>query len=166
MIIWGQGGRGGGVSVKTIVLKRYKKISYNIKEVLYYKVAKWKYFVLDRGIFQTDWGVDQLLNLSFCQTSSWPVTFDHIENEMNQNFHPVQLFQFLSVCSESLFLAELSSEILDEMQLEMLFTIHALKQTSRSHTSNHKIKILSLWLVNFLYEYKVSSLVIGSNIDN
>ena len=34
MITWGQGGTGGGVSVKTLVLKRYKQISYNIKEVL------------------------------------------------------------------------------------------------------------------------------------
>ena len=33
--------------------------------------------------------------------------FAHIENEINQNFHAVQLFQLLPVCSESLCIAEL-----------------------------------------------------------
>ena len=40
-----------------------------------------------------------------------------------------QLFQLLSVCSESLCIAKRWSEILGEIQLQPLFTIRALKQT-------------------------------------
>ena len=65
----GTGWEGRRVSVETLVLKRYKQISCNLKEVLYYKVAKKKHFVLNRGIVRTDWGVDQLLNPLSCQTS-------------------------------------------------------------------------------------------------
>ena len=99
-----------------------------LNTVLWHKVAKAKKFhrgniivpVHAQGSKQClDWLGSWPVNLSSCQ-SCWPVIFDHIENEI------VQLFQFLSVCCESLCIVALWSEIQGEIQLEPLFTISAL----------------------------------------
>ena len=61
-----------------------------------------------------------------------------------------QLFQLLSVCSESLCIAKRWSEILGEIQLETLFTIRALKQTlGFTHFRSQNLK--------YFYFYELSN---------
>ena len=52
---------------------------------------------------RTDWRVDWS---TFCLAGHADRSHS-IENEINQNFHAVQLFQLLAVCSELLCIAEL-----------------------------------------------------------
>ena len=101
--------------------------------------------------------VDQLFNLRGM----------HIVWKKKTNFHTFQLFQLLSVCSKSLCIVEhliwnpagwnATRTIVYYSRIETDIGIHTLPVT--------KLKIFSLLLVNFLHEYKLSSLVMTRHMD-